>query len=176
MEPVSTLTDQKSGTGPLPPSPGADTGSVQPLSARPSEGPHPASGLQTAAPSHRRRLLSTAIDCPRCAGSGTVPHPRWGARNCPDPEITCPRCHGKGEVLLYTAEGTYTCCGGVPPEHMTDWCPLWKQVSDRHGPRYVTDYGDIRDHPVPCIQCTRPTSALDAICDRCMLAAIEKAA
>ena len=34
--------------------------------------------------------------CPECDGYGEVRHPRWGARNCPDPTITCPVCHGTG--------------------------------------------------------------------------------
>ncbi len=37
-------------------------------------------------------------DCPHCGGNGDVRHPRWGARNCPDPYVLCPNCGGRGWV------------------------------------------------------------------------------
>lgn len=39
--------------------------------------------------------------CPVCDGYGEVRHPRWGARNCPEPTIECVRCWGSGVVTSF---------------------------------------------------------------------------
>lgn len=50
------------------------------------------------------------IECPECEGAGDVRHPRWGARNCPSPEIECPRCHGNCEVYTDVIPSCPRCC------------------------------------------------------------------
>lgn len=44
------------------------------------------------------------VTCPNCEGYGEIQHPRWGARNCPEPTIPCPLCHGNCEVSQATKD------------------------------------------------------------------------
>jgi hypothetical protein len=44
------------------------------------------------------------VECPECEGYGEIRHPRWGARNCPEPTMPCPLCRGNCEVSQATAD------------------------------------------------------------------------